>query len=648
MVATKRACWADWSTWPSRAPTNAVRVVWLRRLTRESVQSVRYWIYAIAVSCLPFGVLGCGGHDTARVDVVPETTDSTSLVYDRSVDPVTPDALQWSLEQADQTYLWDLEHHSNLLVRHGLEKIGMALVGQQAGALLELFATDFVGEIFSSASETAINDGVISSVRKMSTSGDTQRITQTELVNLLLSLAQPIGTSAQFRFDIKRISPLDRQRFDDHWTTLGALRIWNNRDAESPQEVTLLFRIVLERPAKERFLSAGWIHHLELLQIAQSRASRPLFDEVASDLGIDSKRFYDNWNESLKKENPGGVYACDFNRDNCVDLLITDGRNPPEEPDVMCLYQGLPEGGFQDVTQQMGLDAARYREVRGIHAAFIDVDNDGWEDLVFSRGDIWKNQAGKGFVHWRVASSYYQVSGGGTAQAREEFGGITVADYDRDGLVDLYVHRSGGTPTSWIEDVFDSPIRNLLLRNLGDWKFENVTQRSGTDGGGRVVFSSAWLDANNDLWPDLYVINEFGDGTMYVNQQDGTFDEIDIDSRTADFGSMGITAGDIDNDGRVDLYLGGMYSKAGSRIIGNLPRGIYPEEVVSKLDRLISGSEFYRNDGDLKFRAEAAKLQIHDVGWAWGPTLADFDNDGWLDLFATAGYMSRDRTKPDG
>ena len=89
MVATKRACWADWSTWPSRAPTNAVRVVWLRRLTRESVQSVRYWIYAIAVSCLPFGVLGCGGRDTARVDVVPETTDSTSLVYDRSVDPVT-------------------------------------------------------------------------------------------------------------------------------------------------------------------------------------------------------------------------------------------------------------------------------------------------------------------------------------------------------------------------------------------------------------------------------------------------------------------------------------------------------------------------------------------------------------------------------
>ena len=69
---------------------------------------------------------------------------------------------------------------------------------------------------------------------------------------------------------------------------------------------------------------------------------------------------------------------------------------------------------------------------------------------------------------------------------------------------------------------------------------------------------------------------------------------------------------------------------------------------VDKLDRLISGSEFYQNDGGLNFRAEATRLQIHDVGWAWGPTLADINNDGWLDLFATAGYMSRDRTKPDG
>lgn len=614
---------------------------------RRFFQSV-CWRWAVGVSLLFLVLCGCGSEQTDYVDITPETTDDASLVYDRSTAPVNPDALEWSLEKKDQEYLWDLEHHSNLLVQYGLRDVGLAVVGQHVKDLAEQFSPDFAGETFSDARKIAIDDALISSVRRNADHSETRRIEKTELVEFLVSLAQPLGDSARFRFDIKRIFPRDRQRLGELWTALVMLRVWNDRVVAAPQEVTLLFRLVFERPSKERFSSGGWIHGLKLLQVAQSRSQSPLFREVAADLGIDSSRFYDNWNETLKKENPGGIYACDFNRDNCVDLLITDGRNPPAEPDVLCLYQGLAEGGFRDVTQQMGLDAARYREVRGIHAVFVDLDNDGWEDLVFSRGDIWKNQAGKRFVHWRVASSYYQVTGGGAVEAREEFGGITVADYDRDGLVDLYVHRSGGTPKSWIEDVFDSPIRNLLLRNLGDWKFENVTQRAGTDGGGRVVFSSAWFDSNNDSWPDLYVINEFGDGILYVNRQDGTFEEVDVDPKTDDFGSMGIATGDIDNNGHIDLYLGGMYSKAGSRVIGNLPEGIYPDEVVDKLDRLISGSEFYQNDGELNFRAEATRLQIHDVGWAWGPTLADFNNDGWLDLFATAGYMSRDRTKPDG
>ena len=610
-------------------------------------QSAR-WKWTVGACLLALAICGCGSEQTEHVDVIPETTGDASLVYERSTAPVNPDALQWSLDKEDQEYLWDLEHHANLLVQFGLRGVGTAVVEQSAKALVEQFSSDFTGDIFSDARTITVNDALISSVRRSADQSETRRIEKTDLAEFLVSLVQPLGGSARFRFDIKRIFPQDRQRLDELWTALVMLRVWNDRVASAPQEVTLLFHLVFERPSKERFASGGWIHGLKLLQVAQSRSQSPLFREVAADLGIDSSRFYDNWNETLKKENPGGIYACDFNRDNCVDLLITDGRNPPAEPDVLCLYQGLVGGGFRDVTQAMGLDAARYREVRGIHAVFVDLDNDGWEDLVFSRGDIWRNEEGKRFVHKKIASSYYQVTGGGAVEAREEFGGITIADYDRDGLVDLYVHRSGGAPKSWIEDVFDSPIRNLLLRNLGDWKFENVTQHAGTDGGGRVVFSSAWFDANNDSWPDLYVINEFGDGILYVNRQDGTFKEVDVDPNTDDFGSMGIATGDIDNNGYIDLYLGGMYSKAGSRVIGNLPEGIYPDQVVDKLDRLISGSEFYQNDGELSFNAQAARLQIHDVGWAWGPTLADFNNDGWLDLFATAGYMSRDRTKPDG
>jgi hypothetical protein len=91
-----------------------------------------------------------------------------------------------------------------------------------------------------------------------------------------------------------------------------------------------------------------------------------------------------------------------------------------------------------------------------------------------------------------------------------------------------------------------------------------------------------------------------------------------------------------------------MYSKAGNRVVGNLPEGLYSDEVMAKLKRLVQGSRLYHNDGNLKFSEVGRSFQVHDVGWAWGTAMADFNNDGWLDIYATAGYMSRDRAKPDG
>ena len=111
---------------------------------------------------------------------------------------------------------------------------------------------------------------------------------------------------------------------------------------------------------------------------------------------------------------------------------------------------------------------------------------------------------------------------------------------------------------------------------------------------------------------------------------------------------MGAVAGDIDNDGNTDVYVAAMFSKAGSRVFGNLPPGAYSDEVHARLWRLVSGSELYRNRGDLRFEAQGVAQQVHAVGWAWGPALADFDNDGWLDIYAPAGYISRERGKPDG
>ena len=111
---------------------------------------------------------------------------------------------------------------------------------------------------------------------------------------------------------------------------------------------------------------------------------------------------------------------------------------------------------------------------------------------------------------------------------------------------------------------------------------------------------------------------------------------------------MGVTCGDIDNDGNIDIYCANMYSKAGSRVIGNVAPGTYPEDIMATMRTFVRGSQLHRNKGGLQFEQLGQKLQVAAVGWAYAPAFVDLDNDGWLDLYATAGFVSQDRNQPDG
>jgi hypothetical protein len=312
----------------------------------------------------------------------------------------------------------------------------------------------------------------------------------------------------------------------------------------------------------------------------------------------------------------------------------------------IALYKGLPGGSFLDVTSRMGLPTAPLAG-QDRPAVFVDLDGDGWEDLLL--GDrLYRNDGGTYFL---------DVTGRTNFRLPADAIAVVVADYDRDGRVDLYVTRPGKmTGGSWIDGKSGDADGNHLWRNLGDWQFEDVTAQSGTGGGQRSTFSAVWLDANNDGWPDLYVINEFGPGVLLLNRQDGTFREELLVEGAGDFGSMGVTCGDVDNDGRIDLYVANMYSKAGNRVIGNLKAGAYPDTIMDKMRHFVSGSQLYRNlgtsgaavPGTPKFEPVGRQRQVAAVGWAFGAALVDLDNDGWLDLYATAGFISRSRTEPDG
>ena len=396
-----------------------------------------------------------------------------------------------------------------------------------------------------------------------------------------------------------------------------------------PFEVTAVMEFEAANPREDVLIPGHWLHAATILQWSVSQSSKYLFTESAKLRGLNPDVLHDNWKTENVHSSSGGIYVTDFDRDGYLDILVTDLIGT-------YLYRGGPGGKFTDVTAQLGLPSQGSRLPR---AAWVDIDGDGWDDLILANR-VYRNEGGKKFV---------DVTDQCNLKIPMDYSSILVADFDRDGKLDLYITRPGPPGNlSWLNSYSDDDMGNSLHRNLGNWKFENVTKKSGTRGGNRSTFTAAWLDANDDGWPDLFVPNEFGNGVLLVNNRDGTFRSTSLADNESDFGTMGLAVGDLDNDGRIDIYCANMYSKAGMRVIGNLKPGTYPPKVMEKLNRFVAGSQLHLNRGDLKFQQVGKEKQLASVGWAYGVALADFDGDGLLDIYATAGYLSRDRSKPDG
>jgi hypothetical protein len=425
---------------------------------------------------------------------------------------------------------------------------------------------------------------------------------------------------------------------DGSWTGLAQLRVHGESSPGRPCEVYVVLSYEVSRPTKERLAEPGWFHMAHEEQSLVAQAEHYLLQDTTRAHGLDPSLLHDNWLEdqaspSSRMISTGGVFVCDFNRDGILDVLITDVKR-------YILYRGKADGHFEDVTEAMGLalHPDNLNPLSGV-ACWIDIDGDGWDDLILGHR-VYRNIEGKRFEDY---SSKTNLNLPGDVVS------LVVADYDRDGKLDLYATRTGQTTDrSWLSGHGSADAGNRLYRNLGNWRFEDVTRRSGAAGGSRSSFTAVWLDANNDGWPDLHVINEFGNGVLLENLHDGTFRERPLGDGPVDFGTMGVAAGDINNDGNIDIYCADMYSKAGTRIIGNVPPGTYPDAVMAKMRRFVAGCQLHLNKGGFKFEQVGVSMQVHAVGWAYGPVLADLDNDGWLDVYCTAGQISRDRNKPDG
>ncbi len=372
---------------------------------------------------------------------------------------------------------------------------------------------------------------------------------------------------------------------------------------------------------------------------------------------LDMKRYADQLKFAVVQHASGGISAADYDRDGRPDLLFLDGER--------CrLYrnQGTAEDGsprFRDVTAEVGLDGIGQAHV----GLFADFDNDGDRDLFVGRylapHLLFKNESGEnGAVTFRKTSDSMGLDDLVPATS------ATLLDYDRDGFVDLYLGVNGNAfealPRLPFYATNGQP--NRLYRNDGGERFIDVTEASGTgDTGWSLAVATA--DYDGDGWPDLAVANDFGRKSLYRNQGDDTFAEVAKEAGVLDFsGGMGLTFGDFDDDGRVDLYTSNINSNQRwfgedmtvSQYMRNVSRSrwamldameywnlyrLIGTDWVELGQQIGEGNSLFRNAGDGTFE-ELKDSHTERTGWGWSVAFFDLDNDTDLDLYSANGWIS--------
>ena len=378
-------------------------------------------------------------------------------------------------------------------------------------------------------------------------------------------------------------------------------------------------------------------------------ALRPLFVDISEHAlgynaiygqqlrpGIDHWRTVLDGATGINWQGSHGVSLGDIDNDGDDDLYVAQPAGLPNR-----LLRNEGDETFRDITEQAGVAVLDGTSM----SLFADVDNDGDQDLIVCTSFsplLFLNDGAGAFKHKPKSFRF-------SATPRAQFTSAAMADYDRDGDLDLYICAYGyhfGTGTHRVatpyHDANNGP-PNFLFGNRGDGTFEDVTGSSGVDQNNRrFSFAVSWEDYNRDGWPDLYVANDFGRNNLYRNEGDGTFTEIAEAAGVEDIGAgMSVSWLDYDRDGLPDLYTGNMWSSAGLRITSqpDFPHGV-SSQLGGMYKRHAKGNSLFRNRGDGTFEDVSFAAMVERGHWAWSSDSGDFDNDGREDLYIANGLMT--------
>lgn len=357
--------------------------------------------------------------------------------------------------------------------------------------------------------------------------------------------------------------------------------------------------------------------------------SRIRFSDVAVESGLDFT--YDNGEagKSLMVETVGGgVGVLDYDRDGTPDLFFCQGGDPTIEGNgnrpPSTLFRNAPPGRFQNVGEAAGIGAYGY----GQGVAVGDFNADGFED-------VYVTNVGRNVLLLNNGDGTFQDITGASGTGDDLWStSAAFADLTGDGLLDIYVcNYLAYNPRSPLNCRNSKgeyrichprelpPVPDHFYVNLGDGTFREESVSRGLMGEGNKALGVAVADFNADGAPDVYVANDTTANFLFLNRGDGTFQErAQLLGCASNYeglfqASMGLAIGDYDRNGLLDIYSTHFYEESNT---------------------------LYRNLGAVGFQDVTGSMGLHTPtlqSLGFGTAMADFDQDGWLDIFVTNGHV---------